>query len=112
MLNSNLQMQIYTPSQFITISNDVLSVYSACRVGNIVCIYGQLNGDKIDPNIETTIAQLTALKPIGTVSYCMVHSGGITQSNMRITVSGDIIVSVENRSAYYAVSIMYLTTDF
>ena len=89
-----------------------MTIYNACRIGNIVFLYGNINGGYIDPGVTETVAQLTLLKPVGVTVACLIHSGGITQANLRIEASGAISVSVESKSAYYTISVVYLSENF
>ena len=106
-------MQQYTPTSIITNVNSGINFYGAHRIGNIVCVTGQIIGNHFEPDTQYVIAQLESLKPQATTAFCIPHSGGgTTRCNLEFHTSGEIRVVVQNKAAYYSFAIVYFSTDF
>lgn len=106
-------MRQYTPSQFATDINAGAGFYGAYRIGNIVCVTGQIIGNHFEPDTQYVIAQLKSFKPLSTTAFCIPHSGGgTTRCNLEFHTSGEIRVVVQNKAAYYSFTVVYISTDF
>lgn len=109
-LNSNFAIQIYRATDFVASGNKV--DLNAARSGNIVNLVISIPGSVLTASQETLVATMTKLKPRVVQAGIGYHSSGMTLCKYHITKDGEVYITPESGTAYYTVSLSYISEDY